>query len=245
MTWMGLCDEIFDLTQKRIRAEPLRQFAEGFARKDRPHQRRGASQVGLKILVEFLCHDKVRFLLPEELREPEIPRALARLMLEHVDPLFRLGISPHPRNLAGIYMSADASVPGADRQIELRLEVREEEYFVRASETTRITYRPVTSDPPVRDPRAVSELTLEGEGWGILTQEENVLLFMKNRSFDINYVYITAAINEAFQRYNPVVELALLRHQDPLEYIPGSFDELTTGTRGNSALLRFMRTNNC
>jgi hypothetical protein len=59
------------------------------------------------------------------------------------------------------------------------------------------------------------DATYRASGWGVITPEGNLLLFMKNDRFGHNHYYFTIALHPDIWSGTPATQLALLRHANP------------------------------
>jgi hypothetical protein len=234
ISWAGLCDEIFDDTRKHVRSEPLRQWVTGFVAKDRnqPLRRRPEE---MEPIIEFLMLPDIAMLSPEELEDPEPPYRFLRSFQEFLRINSSRHIPESPSWLGGLY-EAWHQVDDAEQLEEiwvkttLRLDVDWRNRHVHATETWEMH---------VRSPGETSVLSggLLNEGWGVVTPEGNLFLFMKTKPYDHNYYYLSLAARRP--------QLAMLRHEFPADSDPAAktFEELIKATRQHTLILCFDKVN--
>ena len=246
-TWGGLCDEIFDLTNVQMDDEVLRQFAKRVIRKNREQRRRAGtlperprlpSAENLNAIISFLCHEDVGVLSPDELRDPQVPYQAIRLLFDFFEGVIHHQI---PSGLSGVYESW-SKIEGTDEfdviwlRARLTLDVELRNPVVHASDKTEVY---------TLSPENGWELngTKEGKGWGILIPGNNILIFIQDRFTKSHYSYLTIAINAAIVTYREIVNLALLRHERPIDCDPGSktIEQLISETDGGTFLLNFRK----
>jgi hypothetical protein len=232
-SWGGICDEIFDDTKVCI--EDFRQWATRFVAKGRKTPRRPNDEC-LKILAAFLMRPDIDMLLPEELKEPEIPHRFFRSFLEllHINPN---GIGSPPQVLGGVYEAWYQEETGdiEEKWIKTCLEIEVFCDGVRATETSEVHFR------GAGEPLVLSGEN-SGEGWGVVTPDNNIFFFMRSMPYIRNYYYITLATDPGI---NPVVirNLAMLRHERPAICDPSakSLEALVKETNGRTRLLNFYK----
>jgi hypothetical protein len=241
LTWGGICDEIFDLCQVQIRQETLRQFAERFSRRDRAHQPRIPNESNLETIIRFLCHEDINMLSLRELEEPEIPYQLASLLREHLRPESPIVNDSAPSDLNGLYRSIDRYSEETERVIELRLEINPNHNVIRLLERTTFYDNDVKSLKAAH--RSITH-TVESEGWAVMTADENIFVFMKDKKFKRFFYYLTMGMNRRAWSSTPLEVLLLLRHQYPVQrsQLPKSFEELKEESDGDTSLLEFFKT---
>ncbi len=229
ISWAGLCDAILNDTRKHVRYEPLRQWVTGFVAKDRNQPLRPRPEE-MEAIVEFLMLPDIDMLSPEELEDLEIPHRLLRSLLQYlrIDP--NTPLPPPPPDLQGLY-EAWHRVENPDEaeeqwiKISLRLEIDHPSRVVCARETWEIHFR---GDDEVLMPSGERP----SEGWGIVTPEGNLCLFMKTKPWKRSYYYLPVGVNSRY--------LALLRHQPPEDRgLPETFEQLTEQMKKRTLLLNF------
>jgi len=241
VTWGGICDHIFDLTGVQMDGESLRQFVRRIRRRNRP---RVPSKENLEAISSFLCHPDIDMLSPEELEEPEIPFHSIRSLLEFLRHDQDSEISPPPPALADVYRAIHPS-PETSTQInvELTFKVDGRDHVIRLSEVLELytDAADVDSGTGLTDKPRIVQTRQQGEGWAVLTPEDNLLIFMKNKPFGHNYSYMTVALNTSIWTYPSVTQLALLRHEYPTrcDPIPTSLESLLKEANPDTLFLRF------
>ena len=171
----------------------------------------------------------------QELEDPEIPYALFRLFLEFLYRREFPEIPRPPQALDGVYQ-VSYSLEKVQSKVNLTLEVYQDANIVRATETMRLKSREA-SGPPVWIG------TNEGEGWGVITPERNLLIFMNKKPYGDNYYYLTiAASPELRPEYFPR-NLAMFRHEYPLNSHPvtKTLRDLMEETKGGTLFLKFAK----
>ena len=236
MSWEGFCDDILDNGQEPVRSEPLRQWVTGFVAKDRTQSLHPTAEEWDSV-VSFLMHPDIDMLLPEELKDPEIPHRFLRSFLEYlrIDP--NSPLRPPPRTLSSGVYEAWHQVEDPD-QIEekwiktnLSLELDHNSRNVRATEMWEIHFRG-------GDQTGVLSGSRPSEGWGIVTPEGSLFMVMKTKPYVRNYYYLPVLSNP--------LNLVLLRHQ-PSHYggdTPHSFKELDIHIKSRTLLLSFKKVAN-
>lgn len=231
LSWRGIGDEIFQRTEVRVRSEVVRKWVKKFIEQNRQTPVR-INVEEVEAIISFLI--KIGMLLPEELVDPKPPY----LLLHSFQQLLRINskhIPESPYWLDGLY-EAWHRVDNTDQMEEiwiktiLRLEVDCSNRHVHAMETC---------ETHIREPGETSVLSggLPNEGWGIVTPEGNLFLFMKTQPYSHNYYYLTLAARWT--------QLAMLRHEFPADADPTAetFEELIKATRQHTLILHFNRVN--
>jgi hypothetical protein len=177
------------------------------------------------------------------LKEPEIPYGLA---LSFGD--FLRGDSdgknlPPPTAINGSYR-AEIKGPGdLGREIELSLAVDVQNSLLRIFEHAKsyLSKNKLTGNQA--SSREEARQRVQSEGWGILTPEDNLFIFMKGKHYGGNYYYLTLGMDRNLRSESPIGRLLLLRHQYPVQQsqLPRSFDELKEESDGDTILLDFDR----
>jgi hypothetical protein len=224
--------------------EILRQFARKVARKDRPDRPRVPSPENLDALVKFLCLDAVDMLSKEELKDPEVPASLARLFSAFLRNGRGNDLSPSARKLNGSYRAFDRSFTSSktpDRVFDLALWFDNSGYLARLSETvTLFTYSPGAKAGEFKGKQTMRR---EGEGWAILTPEDNLFIFMRNKKYGGNYYYFSIGSDSSLDSNEQISVLLLMRHENPvrIDHAPLSFDVLHEQSQGNTDLVCFKK----
>jgi hypothetical protein len=242
MTWIGVCGRIFHLVHVEMDEEVLRQFVRQVPRRDRPARPRIPKAKNLEAIVKFLCHKDIDMLSIEELREPEIPYRLARSFSEFLQTERGNRSLPAPTAINGSYRAVMQYTKDDERVIELTFTVDDDASLVRLLENTAsYSHRNRNGDVTLSH-RELSQRR-QSEGWGVLTPEDNLLIFMKEMIYGKNYYYLTMGMDQSICSGSSIKELLLLRHQYPTQHVPvpQSFDELKEESDGDTTLIRFDR----
>jgi len=85
------------------------------------------------------------------------------------------------------------------------------------------------------------ETTYRANGWGVITPEGNLFLFMKHELLGYNHYYFTIALHPDIWSEVPPTQLALMRHAYPVPQTPDSrsLPDLMKETDGDTVLLHF------
>lgn len=231
LTWAGLCDEIFDYTQVQVRHEDLRQWVDGFIPKNRKQPRR-PNKEELKAIVSFLIHADIHMLSEEELNEPEIPFGFAAFLLDFLAHPGHKQTFP-PLALSGTYVAFGRAEDGRRRpKALLGLEVREGDHVIRVWEETW------TDDG---DPLKVFRIKSRANGWAVITPEDNLFIFRKDKRSGINHYYFTLASYPSLWSDTSLRQFGLLRHGHPVpdDCTNKYLDELMDDTEDETVLLHF------
>ena len=214
-SWRDLAEQIFVYTSVRIPGDSLRQFARKQVSRGSP---RGISPKRLQTLIRFLSHRQISALSLEELKAPDVPyRFVLELMEflrhdEHSDLVL-----PSPA-LEGAYCALQSS-QGEIATIRLDIVISEDRRFVRLTESTEVFTNPGLGDDPAEwsfDHRSrLLKKRSKSRGWGIMTPESNLLVFMKRVPYGVNHYYVTMGGLPEFTDPDPVQHLALLVHDYP------------------------------
>ena len=242
LTWAGLCDEIFDYTQVQVRHEDLRQWVDGFIPKKRKQPRR-PNKEELKAIVSFLMHADIHMLSEEELNEPEIPFGFAAFLLDFLAHPGHKQTFP-PLALSGTYVAFGRTEDGIFRpKVWLGLEVREGDHVIRIWEISQ-SYSFLV-DPRADDDRPylkrLSEARSRANGWGVITPEDNLFIFLKDERSGINHYYFTLASYPSLWSDTSLRQFALLRHGYPVpdDCSNRYLDDLMDETEDETVLLHF------
>jgi hypothetical protein len=242
VTWKGICDAIFDLTNVQMDEEVPRQFVRRVKRRGEP---RIPDEKNLPAIVSFLKH--IDMLSDKELEEPEIPFLLIRLLLEYLRPDAHSEILPPPRRLDGVFNSINPSRDKSGRiDVELILRTDHHNPVIRVAEKLESHACPVEATPteassnmaPILQRRQLSE------GWAVLTPEDNVVIFMKQKPYAHNHFYTTIALNPGLWSETSARQLVLLRHEYPIEPypIPEALEDVLKEAGSDMMCLRFNKT---
>jgi hypothetical protein len=240
VTWGGICDEIFDLTGVQMDDENLRQYVRRTMRRGQP---RVPTDEHLEAIVSFLTHPDIDRLSREELEEPEIPFHSIRSLLEFLRHDEHSEISPPPHALGGVYHAIYRPSGLTRFDIELTFRVEKGDHVVRLSEVSEMHtgHSAMVFRKDFRGKPGRLEKRQQGEGWAILTPENNLFMFMKKKPYGHNYYYLTVAFNPSIWSDHSASQLALLRHEYPLERdpIPRSWEDLIKETEKDIVFLSF------
>jgi len=251
-SWVGVADQIFEETKVLMDDEVLRQFVQRVTRKTKPPLQRVTRKKkpripnpeNLRAIVSFLLADNIGLLTREELEAPEIPYRLAQFLLDFLRHPTHDQAYP-PEALAGSYLALIKDADGSDRtRIQLDVQVSENDHIIRLSEITEVFSVVVEADfdaEEISDPQSVLNVRRYSEGWGVITPEENVLIFMKRERYGYNHYYLTIALHPPIWSETSALHFALLRHAYPVPDDPNSktFEDLIKETDGDTVLLHF------
>jgi hypothetical protein len=238
VSWRTISDEIDEIAGVKMDHESLRQFV-------RRTMRRGRARVPetehLEAIVNFLCHPEIDMLSRDELENRDVPQVLARFLLDFLRSKQENEPLPLPTALIGSYRALDGDLRLPDRVIDLSLGIEDGSDVIRLSEiATAYSYDLLTTGGVYK-----SEITqrLESDGWAILTPEDNLIIFMKQKRYGRNHYYLTLGMDRNVSAGVPVDLLLLLRHQYPLQQltIPNSFREISKESDGETNLMYFRR----
>jgi hypothetical protein len=210
MSWGGFCDEIFERTHVWIGVEDLRQWATNFKAKRRSTPRHPNDE-GFQALASFLMLPDIAMLLPEELNDPEPPYRFLQSFHEFlgVDLNSSSSNSRRSERLNGVY-EACLQIEKTDEDEErcvmaiLTLEVDHKIGGLRATERSEVRFLGPGEIEVIPDPWII-------KGWGIVTPEGDLFLFMNRTS---TYYYQTIE--------TPLSPLTLLCHEIPANWGPTS-----------------------
>jgi hypothetical protein len=242
VTWAGICDAISDLTNVQMDDEVPRQFVRRVKRRGVP---RIPSNENLAAIISFLKH--IDMISDKELEEPEIPFLLIRLLLEYLRPDEHSEILRPPFWLAGVFNSVHPSEDKSNRiGVELTLRTDHNDHVIRVAEKLEShaypaegTHTEASSNiVPILESRRLSE------GWGVLTPEDNVVIFMKQKPYAHNHFYTTIALNPGLWSETSARQLVLLRHEYPIEPdpIPEALEDVLKEAGSDMMCLRFNKT---
>jgi hypothetical protein len=235
-TWGGLCDEIFEIAGVQMDDEVLRQFAKRATRKDRPEQPRLPSAENLEALVKFLCHTDIDMLSLEELEASKPPYRFLHSFLEFLSD----SRSGPPRALYGGYEAWHREETGETEEKWIKASITFEGDFdqriVHATEDIEIHFRKDGEVDVIGGDRP-------SEGWGVVTPDGNLFLFMRTQPFAGNYYYLTMAVNPHLFSDSKDHQLVLLRHERPAmgDLSINSLEALIKETNGRTVVLIFKK----
>jgi hypothetical protein len=217
LSWPGLCDEIFDLVHVHVRHEFLRQWVEEFIEKKKKQPRRPNNEEFAGI-ASFLMHPEIGILSEEELNKPEIPLQFFKFLLDFFAYPGQKQLYP-PKKLGGRYLAVLKNANGGIwKRIELKLEVRERDHVIRASDASEewLHAREIDfGDNESSCEKSKADVTYRAKGAGVIMPEGNLILFMKHEPSGRNHCYWTIALHPDIWSGTPPTQFALLRHADP------------------------------
>jgi hypothetical protein len=203
------------------------------------------SDKNLEAMVLYLTHPDINLLSLEELEEPEMPFLLARLFSEYLRHDEHSQIIPPPVGLAGIFNSAHQSADKLSRiDVELTIQTAEQNVLRVVEKMETYSYPPEIAQTAVssnRDPTLQNRRL--SEGWAVLTPEDHLIMFMKQKPYAHNHFYTTVALNPGLWAERPTEQLVLMRHEYPVEYdpIPEALEDLMKEAGSDMMCLRFNR----
>ena len=219
LTWLELVADVEAYTGVAMSDEVARQFVQGTNRKGQdPVRYRRPEPDNLAAMLAYLTHSDIGALSEDELGEDAFAYQVPLRLLEYLKQDFDAGelVLP-PSGLNGRYSAAAAS----DRitATVLVLQQDPETGVIRASETSEIYDHP--GEASLRDWRRLDRRNSfrarkSAEGWAVLTPEDALLFFMKDRPYGRNHYWTLAADADLWSK-GPVGQLILLRHDYPAE----------------------------
>jgi len=213
-------------------AERLRQFVEGIKHPQYPGVKRFPvpQDESLAAIYNFVTNDTLKLLSKEELDEYEPNRQAPLRLLEYLD------YSPDAERMIPMGKLEGTYVHFAtheDRHIHRVFEFSppSDEGLVQVSEVEKY-YDPDKVNIPDHNNRflimskGAEDLShVEYKGWGVLTPEDNLFLFLKNPRNGRNRYYFTLGTDLVHWDDNPVKQLALLQHDFPVEMRDAEIDQ--------------------
>lgn len=219
LTWLELVADIEAYTSVVMSDEVARQFVQGTNRKSQnPVRYRRPDPENLAAIVSYLMHSDIGALSEDELEEEAFAYQAPLRLLEHLAQDFDGDRVLLPRGLTGRY-SAAAATGGRITATVLALQQESETGIIRVSETSEIYDHPgavALRDWRRQDRRNSFRARRSAEGWAVLTPEDSLLFFMKDRPYGRNH-YWTLAADADLWADGPVGRLLLLRHDYPAE----------------------------
>jgi hypothetical protein len=241
-SWAGVCADISDLIHVHVRHETLRQWAEGFIQKGRKTPIH-PNEEELRAIVSFLMHTDIAMLSEEELNKPEIPYRFAAFLLDFLAQPGHKQKFP-PLALSGTYVAFGEAEDGRIRpKAWLGLEVREGDHVIRIWEISQTWSFLV--DARVDDDEPFSEKVLKAQnranGWGVITPEDNLFVFLKDERCGQNHYYFTLASYPSLWSDTSLLQFGLIRHEYPVPDDSSAkyLDELFEDTEDETIFLRF------
>jgi hypothetical protein len=245
MTWGGLCDEIFDYTNVLIPVEDLRQWATNFIEKGRNTPRHPNDQ-GFAAIASFLMHPDIDLLSEKELNEPEIPYRFASFLLDFLAQPGHKQQFP-PLALSGTYVAFGKPEDGRIRpKAWLGLEVREGDHVIRVweiSQSWAFLVDARVDDEPFH--KKVLKAQYRANGWGVITPEDNLFIFLKDERSGNNHYYFTLAAYPSLWSDTSLLQFGLIRHEYPVPDDSNAkyLEELFEDTEDETVFLRFNKIN--
>jgi hypothetical protein len=232
LSWADVADDITDETKVKMGEEVPRRLVE-LGIQPRPRN--------WKAIIDFLI--SIDTISKEELEEPEIPFRYANFLLDFLRHDKHSQIIPPPKELSGVFNATDENVDGINHEIELIFDIREHDDIIRLSKT-KLTYRTSSESNLIRQKSSEPLRTERSKGWAILTPEDNIFMAMKKELYPTNFYYFTMAVNPKIWSEQSATQLALLRHEYPVEQDPNrrSLEELMEETDNGTVLLCFSKT---
>lgn len=246
LSWGGLCDEIFEKTKVLIKEDDLQQWATKFIEKRRKTSRHPPDE-GFVAIANFLMDPDIGMLSESELNEPEIPHRFAALLLDFLKHPGYTQKFP-PLALSGTYEALCKDEDGTIRPTAwLQLEVREGDHVIRIwelSQTWSFLQDARTDDVETLCKKLLKARS-EAYGCGIITPEDSLIIFLKDKYSGHNHYYFTLASYPSLWSDTSLLQFALLRHKYP---VPDDFsdkypDELFNDMEDETVFLHFTKMN--
>ena len=222
--WKDVSAAIEESTGVSIPQERLRQFVEGVKTPDGGRKFPVPQDAWIDAIVKFATDEDSALMTEAELREHAPSLHAALRLLEYLDQAFDTARVLPPATLEGTYRSAwfepsegahedfvvrEITLQRASEAGLIQLAMMEDSYDLLAG--------PQFEDwTPKQRTEARHSRIIYG-GWGILTPEDNLLLFLKNERNGRNCYFLTVASDLSHASQSPVKGLALLRHDYPME----------------------------
>lgn len=200
-TWCDVREAIAEYTgveigrSPKIGGERLRQFVEGLSNKSRGLHFPVPQPESLAAIVAFLSHEDINLLRPDELEEyrPGYQAALryAEYLRENCTDSFTLSVSDLCGNLRAEYKEQDTitvlnmtvqRIDGGDALGVVQLVEECSRYRENKAPLT------VASSEDHRDAGDLLSQSSSG-GWGVITPEDTLVLFLKKKSSGQNHCY--------------------------------------------------------
>lgn len=217
--WKDVSEGIAESTEVEVSPERLRQFVEGVKTADGGRKYPAPQETTLNAIVAFVTHEDNDLLSDDELREHTPDRHAALRLLEYLGQAFDTVRILPPATLEGTYRNWLAEDYGLTI-CEITLQRASDDGLIQLVQTED-TYGPEAISSyeewsPLERKKARKSRTVYG-GWGILTPEDNLLLFLKHEHNGRNRYYLTMASQLSHASQIPVKGLALLHHDFPVE----------------------------
>lgn len=244
LTWLELAADIEVYTGAVMSPEVLRQFVEGVSKKEFPVRFRVPSPENLEAITAYLTNPHIDALAPDELEPERFAWQAPLRLIEYLRQELDTEALPLPDTLEGTFQAVAAE---AETITAIRLTLRpdRESGFIRVAETADIYASRSVSDFLAwtdRDKRNRHRARTESEGWAVLTPEDNLLFFLKDRPFGRNH-YWTLAAEVDLWTGAAVPRLMLLRHDYPAELDEHGADTHQRGPGLPKGIVRHLLTN--
>lgn len=219
LSWNALKESVTVFTGVTFGKDDLRQFVEG--KKQGQGNFRVPQRHRLKALFDFLTHEEIAILTPEEFDEAELVGVHAPLHLSRY--LVSTSVSApldFPRSLVGQYESIGASDElVTEKFIQIGFQGPR---FASVSETHEVynIVVPPTAFSSTRLRRLISrrgepDYRIKHNGWAIVTPEDNILAFMKDTDNRHNH-YWKLAVEHPIWEDGLVEDLLMNKFDWPL-----------------------------
>ena len=223
LTWLELVADIEAYTGVAMSDEVARQFVQGTNKKSQnPVRYRRPDPENLAAIVSYLTHSDIGALSEDELVEDAFAYQVPLRLLEYLAQDFDGARVLLPEGLTGRYSAAAAAGDRITATV-LALQQDPETGIIRVSETSEIYDHPgavALREWRQQDRRNSFRARRSAEGWAVLTPEDSLLFFMKDRPYGRNH-YWTLAADADLWANGPVGRLLLLRHDYPAELREG------------------------
>lgn len=219
LTWLELVADIEAYTGVAMSDEVARQFVQGTNRKrQNPVRYRRPDPDNLAAILAYLTHSDIDALSSDELDQDGFAYQAPLRLLEYLAQDFDGEQMLLPEGLTGRYSAAAAAADSITATV-LVLQQEPDTGIIRASETSEIYDHP--GEASLRDWRGLDRRNSFrarklAEGWAVLTPEDSLLFFMKDRPYGRNHYWTLAADADLWSE-GPVGRLLLLRHDYPAE----------------------------
>jgi hypothetical protein len=221
--WKDVSEAISESTGVEVPQERLRQFVEGVRTPEGVRKYPAPQTASLDAIVAFATDEDNDLLSEKELEEFAPPRQAAMRLLEYLDQALERTLPP--ATLEGTYWSRRTE--GGNVIIrEITLQHASDDGLIQLTQVED-TYRPEAvslyeNDWSPQQRAKVRKSRIVYGGWGILTPEDNLLMFLKHEHNGRNRYYLTVTSELSMHRGTPVMGLTLLHHDFPLEVEEGA-----------------------
>lgn len=218
LTWLELAADIEVYANVSMSPEVLRQFVEGVSKREYPVRFRVPSPENLEAIVAYLTHADIDALAADELDQERFAWQVPLRVIEFLKQDFDIEAAAVPESLEGTFR-ATLTTDDTITVVQLALRPDPHNGFIRVAETADIYTDPGGSAFLTwtdKDRRNRHQARTDAEGWAVLTPEDNLLFFLKDRPYGRNHYWTLAADAELWSGA-PVQHLILLRHDYPAE----------------------------